>query len=804
SRTTFLLVNYCSLIDGGSGSDNPTIYSATSELIEDIGIMTAKCGIQLHPEHKFRNTERFAAIAQHSQTIANRIGGMDRVTRLQVSWGLEVSASELEKQKQMDALTSPLTQFEKAYLEGQQLAYPWRYRFNEALDLRVVECMATVLELESPGDKEDIFNIAVALENLMNYKSAFFEKHLAARYPSRHIFHQWAQRLEVWQAGKARSEALTTRIAKYQRLAGTAENNYSDLPKKVMVVTDIDDNSLKRLPRVEPSPWWPDSVIALLELEQVQVDHRLALWKDSTSSSKYLAEAIFAAYPSATCANDPELFAIMAARGCAVFGFADEKTISAPAFDKLPIEHGVSLLRCSQQWVPQLTDLVQSNPHILALQISDGGDDELDRAVERNRRDWGANTSNLSDGISRFCFADGFEACGDIMLMPGKEATGFLLIKTDRAGTWRVNFWHSLLVSRASHLSVSLTLRSQVTGDTTLLGTMEILPTEEFKRDSLTVELPAGVHQINLRFFEKDDPLGFYLLRKVWATRMPPETEQDISAAGDETVLNEVHAEVKEPVQSGGIHTTRRSSYQSSNPMKPRSRHRADRARRTIRVATDQAAVKNERFGKNTDLSGISGTRLNFPHPNANFHLANSSQGSDGIDSTPLNFSDFEHQELGLDRGVPLLIELKFWERRRQRPGSIASLNGAQGKCNHGDKDSGNSESKWHTDVPRSRAAPHQRFLVYDPEIVGIGAIETPPRGYGKSDAGRRAPARTDAALTRTGAAVTRRNGPERLEGAVYLGGSEIYHPAMTAWFGIESTWSPGQDSTVLCEGVHV
>ncbi|KAJ7046248.1 hypothetical protein C8F04DRAFT_1323132 [Mycena alexandri] len=46
SRTTFLL---CSLIHGGGGSDDPIIYSATSELMEEIGIMTAKCGIQLHP-----------------------------------------------------------------------------------------------------------------------------------------------------------------------------------------------------------------------------------------------------------------------------------------------------------------------------------------------------------------------------------------------------------------------------------------------------------------------------------------------------------------------------------------------------------------------------------------------------------------------------------------------------------------------------------------------------------------------------------------------------------------------------------
>ncbi|KAJ7027619.1 hypothetical protein C8F04DRAFT_1294058 [Mycena alexandri] len=547
SRTTFLLVNYCSRIDGGRGSDDPTIYSATSELIEDIGIMTAKCGILLHSEHKFRSTRRFAAIAQHSQTIANRIGGMDRVTRLHISWGLELSVSELEKQKQMDTLTLPLTQFEKAYLEVQQLAYQWRSDFDQELDLRAVECMATaLLELGSPGDKEDIFGIAVALERLVNYESAFFEKHLAARYPSSHIFHQWAQRLEVRQAGKARSEALTTRISKYQGLGGAAENRFSDLPKEVMLVTDIDDNSLEGLPRGDPPSWWSDSVIALLKLQQVQADHRLALWKDSTSSSEYLAEAIFAAYPTAACANDPELFEIIAARGCAVFDFAGENPISAPAFHKLPNELGVSLLRCSQQWVPQLTNLVQSNPRILALQIPEGVGDELQGAVERNRRNWGANTSNLSDGISHFCFADGFEAWRDSMLVRSREAAGFLWIKTEQAGKWRVNFWHCQTVTNGGDVSVSLTLCTQVAGDTTFLSTMEISHITEFKRDSLTVELPAGVHQIELRFFKKEGYGFLYFLRKVWMTRIPPETDEDISTAGDEPVSNEAHAEIEE------------------------------------------------------------------------------------------------------------------------------------------------------------------------------------------------------------------------------------------------------------------
>ncbi|KAJ7020384.1 hypothetical protein C8F04DRAFT_1196713 [Mycena alexandri] len=153
------------------------------------------------------------------------------------------------------------------------------------------------------------------------------------------------------------------------------------------------------------------------------------------------------------------------------------------------------------------------------------------------------------------------------MFVYSREATGFLIIKTEQAGKWRVNFWHRQVIMNAGDLSVSFTLHTQVAGDTTLLGTMKISPIEEFKRDSLTAELPAGVHQIDLRFFKKDNYGFAYLLRKVWVTCIHPDTNKDLSAAGDEPVSNEVHteveeahAEVEEPVQSGGIRTARHST----------------------------------------------------------------------------------------------------------------------------------------------------------------------------------------------------------------------------------------------------
>ncbi|KAJ7720199.1 hypothetical protein B0H16DRAFT_1793722, partial [Mycena metata] len=218
----------------------------------------------------------------------------------------------------------------------------------------------------------------------------------------------------------------------------------------------------------------------------------------------YLIASIFGAYPGAACANDPELFGIMAERGCAVFDFAYGETISAPVFDKLSKENGVSLLRVrrSDQCIQQLTDLAKSNTCILALQISGDIGDELQRTVQQNRNHWGAN---LSNDAFHFCFADGFKAVQYAMELNGNVGTAFILIKTEQPGKWRVDCWHHFSPSRIPGLNypLSVTLQTQVQGDTAFLGEMEISalpgsPIPKFGQAFATVKLSTEVHQTDL------------------------------------------------------------------------------------------------------------------------------------------------------------------------------------------------------------------------------------------------------------------------------------------------------------------
>ncbi|KAJ7481868.1 hypothetical protein FB451DRAFT_138280 [Mycena latifolia] len=77
SRNTSILAHRCPVkYPSTSGSDTASVYSASFEIMLDTGIMTAKCGNILPKNHEFRKTERFLAIAEHSQGIANRIGGV--------------------------------------------------------------------------------------------------------------------------------------------------------------------------------------------------------------------------------------------------------------------------------------------------------------------------------------------------------------------------------------------------------------------------------------------------------------------------------------------------------------------------------------------------------------------------------------------------------------------------------------------------------------------------------------------------------------------------------------------------------
>ncbi|KAJ6597478.1 hypothetical protein DFH09DRAFT_81646 [Mycena vulgaris] len=222
SRSTFVLIHHCPFQEPSDcdSNDGLDVYSGTIEIMPDSGIMTAKCG---NREYKFR--ERFDVIAEHSQEIANRIGGIDRVSRLRVSWTLELidfPKPELDEPVNHSAQLSQsaLTNLDKEYLRLQRLAYLWRRDFDQERQLHTLECMSSALDFDLPIERyaETLRSFANALEDLLNYECAFFEKHLMAKTMPvdavDHIFNQYARRLEVRVTGEARKEARAQRFEK--------------------------------------------------------------------------------------------------------------------------------------------------------------------------------------------------------------------------------------------------------------------------------------------------------------------------------------------------------------------------------------------------------------------------------------------------------------------------------------------------------------------------------------------------------------------------------------------------------------
>ncbi|KAJ7473432.1 hypothetical protein FB451DRAFT_1468247 [Mycena latifolia] len=300
SRDTFVLVHHCPPM--GPSTYTPAVYSATLERMQGTGIMTAKCSTL--------------------QEIANRIGGIDRVISLHVSWDLESVTPELDKAAKPSE--SPLTQLDKEYLRMQDLAYRWRSDFDKEQDTHLT-CMASAFELQRQPDSNAFLFLAAALEAMWSYECAFFEKYLIAKTtPSalmNQVFYEDARRLEVRHAGEARKESLTRRTDKYREMAGI--ETFPQNKTLAWVAMDIEDETLDELSQGYCGFAHPPVFERIVDLEMHRMNTRCETWKNiPTASRQYLAEAVFAAYPSSGCANDPELFEIMAARGCTVFDFA--------------------------------------------------------------------------------------------------------------------------------------------------------------------------------------------------------------------------------------------------------------------------------------------------------------------------------------------------------------------------------------------------------------------------------------------------------------------------------------------------
>ncbi|KAJ7473421.1 hypothetical protein FB451DRAFT_1249219 [Mycena latifolia] len=527
SRNTFLFVHHCTL--RGSSTNISAIYSATFKIAQDTGIMTTKCETPLSRTHGFRKTARFAAINKHSQEIADRIGGIGRVISLHVSWGLESPRPELDKPE--NPSKSPLTQFDKEYMRVQDLAYQWRSDFDVERDTHLLACMASAFELQIPPDSDALHSLADVVERMWSYECAFFETHLIAKTtPStivNSVFYEDTRRLDVRLAGETRKESLARRTDKYCEMAGI--KTFPQNETLAWVAMDIEDETLNRLFQGYnvPTRFLGPVFTRIVDLERQNMETRCRTWKNiPTSSSPYLAQAVFAAYPSSQCANDPELFEIMAARGCSVFDFDHSK--SPMPLDKILADGpGVSLLRCPEQWLSQLTELAQANPCIMAIEIpnSSAGQNRLEDMIEANRHNWGNNIPipDRDHVISCFCFLSKFKA-DSFCMSAGREAMGILLVNTGQAGTFRVTFLHHTF-RRSVQLSWSLR-----TAGSPLHGTIEIPYGNDFRRDSFTLEVPsAGLHQIDIRI----DNRLLYEFRKVWVTLVEEDLKPEAGEVED-------------------------------------------------------------------------------------------------------------------------------------------------------------------------------------------------------------------------------------------------------------------------------
>lgn len=212
-------------------------------------------------------------------------------------------------------------------------------------------------------------------------------------------------------------------------------------------------------------------------------------------------------------------------RGCTVFDF------SSIPWDELPSEPpqslcrinnslGVSLHSCPSEWLPQLTRLAQSNPHILAITLSTIDDpnfdaSELPATLAKNRHNWVTDTPipEGEDAVFWLGFPSYSQAIGTAMSMSvplnySPPQPSVLIFRTARAGTFRVGLLHITLLEAAR-----VTWRLHGTEEASTTDLKRSASEAELQYDSFTVEVRSpGIHQIDITFdFEGSD-----IVREPW------------------------------------------------------------------------------------------------------------------------------------------------------------------------------------------------------------------------------------------------------------------------------------------------
>ncbi|KAJ6597481.1 hypothetical protein DFH09DRAFT_1071506 [Mycena vulgaris] len=324
----------------------------------------------LDKNYEFGDRVQFKAISEHSRGLANLIGGVDRLSRLRLSWSLDLSdfpKSGLDDSDELvDNITdlepsskSPLTPLDKEYLQLQRLTYRWRQDFDQERDLHMIECMASVLDLKLPSavTQDGLADFTAALEGFLNYDRPFDQNHAQER-GERYFQPVLAKarregREQGSEEGTCQQDPQVPGNGGCQQRIGediTSQHVAKDIPSQDdtgndiltrVQAMDIDNEKLVSLKTnsEELLMWGPEPLIQIAELEKEQTDRRLTVWKESSSADGF-AEAVFADARPAT---------------------------SLARLGEVP---GVSLLRCHTQWLSELTELAQSNLQSTCLSLT--------------------------------------------------------------------------------------------------------------------------------------------------------------------------------------------------------------------------------------------------------------------------------------------------------------------------------------------------------------------------------------------------------------------------------------------------
>ncbi|KAJ6510645.1 hypothetical protein C8R45DRAFT_1068614 [Mycena sanguinolenta] len=502
SQSTYMFEHYCT----EDGQLETVAYSASLQEIQPKGFMTVKYHARLDMKHRFRKTDHFLEIDQHSRVIADRLRGIGRLTELNFSWALE----PLPYTMVLPVTGVPnfanqqsLTDIDVEYLKMQDFARDCRTVFYREQAGHIAEWAGMLLDQrhsKSGKDTLDITEVEVAMEFLLIEESKSFETLLLEKTTllgmESHPCYELGRWLDVRTAWESRNAQITLRIDKYAHSPTLKRLEPIISSLKLLRPTDLDDENLDLIPQIGSIVDLRTECVWLWELllnEKQEMEKKIALWKkvgDSLEFGYGLASAIFGAYPMLNNVTRT-LLAVMVERQCAIFDLSDfEGEIEPSDLDKIREIPGVQILGLD-------SELATSHWPInhLSLSIWPG---------EVDARSW-------------FCFPPYSLAAIDCMKVHYQESS-LLVVQTKTKGSFRVN----LCCGHLRDITVSWAL-GPVNGSETFRSQSQSSKDSKFQYNTFAVDFPtAGTHEIRIEFRNAVEPrwsdIGFISLRRIWVS----------------------------------------------------------------------------------------------------------------------------------------------------------------------------------------------------------------------------------------------------------------------------------------------